>query len=208
MPGKKLQQNSISKRTKAVSSDHDLQIIQNLKTWFTKSQDLTKTINKFAEKHAYDYDPHDEEYILQHTSLHDKFKKLIEDKVNEYLASETIKQEQFTQAARRFMLNHENGECAVFIKILMATADFDVFIELLRIARYELDRKHEEENYKRRDSEILSNAAANKNNNGKKHNNITDSPSKTRRKKGSPSPNRRRRSPSKGNVPSSLHSTI
>ena len=133
MPGK-LQQGSVSKRPEAVSFEHDVVMIKRLKKWFTTSTDLTKAIIKFAEKHAYEYDSHDEEYKLQHTNLHEKFKSLIEEKMNEYLDSENIKQELFTQAARRFMLNHENGECAIFIKVLMATAEFDVFIELLRIA--------------------------------------------------------------------------
>ena len=88
----------------------------------------------------------------------------------------------------------------------MAVADFDVFIELLRIARYALDRKHEEENYKRRDSEIINIPTKNSNENSD-NNRVPDSPSRRRRKVQGSSPSRRRRSPSKGNV-SSLHSTI
>ena len=99
------------------------------------------------------------------------------------------------------MMNHENGEFAIFIKLLMAVTEFDVFIELLSVARHELDKKLEDSSYKRRGDKLDS----------KKIANSRDSPSRRRRNR-SPTVSRRNRnrSPSKGNVArvSSLNSTI
>jgi hypothetical protein len=100
-------QGSITRQPKSVSLEHDIQMMNQVSAWFTTSEDLTKAVNKFAEKHAYDYDPHDEEFTHVHTSLHAKFKALIEEKLHEYFDSQNIKLEQFNLAARRFMVNRK-----------------------------------------------------------------------------------------------------
>ena len=100
-------QGIITKQPKSVSLEHDIQMMKQASMWFTTSEDLTNAINKFAEKHAYDYDPHDEEFTHSHTSLLAKFKLLIEEKINEYFDSQNIKLEQFNLAARRFMINRK-----------------------------------------------------------------------------------------------------
>ena len=93
---------------------------------------------------------HDEGFKLQHTTLHEKFKNLLDDKFKAFLKTEHITDEEFSKAASRFMTNHENRKPAIFIKLLMAVTEFDVFIELLRVARHELDKKLEDSSYKRR----------------------------------------------------------
>ena len=144
---------------------------------------------------------HDEGFKLQHTTLHEKFKNLLDDKFKAFLKTEHITDEEFSKAASRFMTNHENGKPAIFIKLLMAVTEFDVFIELLRVARHELDKKLEDSSYKRRGDKS----------DAKKIVNSRDSPSRRKRNR-SPTVARRNRnrSPSKGHVAKSLtlNSTI
>ena len=148
----KLSEPSLTLRKSALGSGYDDEIFSKVSSFFFGNSKFQEKINKFAEKHAFDYDPHVQEFNLTMSALHETFITLIEEQIDSFLASHGWYQEQFVLASRRAFLNHENGPNSIFIKCFLNAHEFDVFIEMLSMKRKEMQEAEHEKQRRRFDS--------------------------------------------------------
>mmetsp|Transcript_16446 Transcript_16446/g.38678 ORF Transcript_16446/g.38678 Transcript_16446/m.38678 type:complete len:113 (+) Transcript_16446:35-373(+) len=105
-------------------------VIEALEEWFMEDPSLEMSFQEFAAKHAHEFDD-SEEHKLKHMDLYKDFCAMFESKLEDFITSKGFSIEQFMEAAKA--AEAQGGHDAV--NYILATADFDVFLQIMREAK-------------------------------------------------------------------------
>eukprot|EP00941_MAST-03F_sp_MAST-3F-sp1_P005103 g5103.t1 len=105
-------------------------IVDKVTSFFFEDATLERTFRSFAVKHCADIDYEAEEMKLEYTALHKKFVALYEKMLTDVVEKEGETIEGLYKALRE-CCEDDFSEGALLTQILIATADFDVFMQLM-----------------------------------------------------------------------------
>eukprot|EP00644_Phytophthora_capsici_P004757 jgi/Phyca11/12557/fgenesh1_pg.PHYCAscaffold_1_\ len=90
------------------------------------------TFETFAEFHCHAFDLDSDEMKLEYTDIYNKFLALFEEKLEAYIRSQGATVHEFYEMVRRaYEIDRQSGT-VLCSEILVATADFDVFVLMMR----------------------------------------------------------------------------
>lgn len=111
-------------------SNNDL--VDKVITYFFDDDDFAHTFETFAEYHCHAFDLDSEEMKLEYTDIYNQFLALFEKKLEAYIQSQGATVREFYDLVRHaYEVNRESGT-VLCSEILVATADFDVFVQMMR----------------------------------------------------------------------------
>lgn len=110
----------------------DDEILEQLQKYFYEDPTLSKSLEQFVENNCAIMDLETDEYQLQYTEVHREFKALFERLLETFIEQQmhiNIK-DVFAAMSRKIEENEQSME-AFFAQVLLATADFEVFISMM-----------------------------------------------------------------------------
>ena len=109
-------------------------IVAKVQTFFFEDDDFASLFETFARRNASKIDLDDDEgaYKLEYTAVYESFQKLFEESLSKFITDQGSTLEEFYEEVRRGFEDDEEGDVALFAKIMMATCDFDIFMQLMR----------------------------------------------------------------------------
>ena len=121
-------------------------LIESVGKFFYEDNEFASTFETFVNDNASIIDDDEIEKTgvlkVEYTSLYNDFKELFETQIEKFIVGElnsTI--EEFYDALEASVAKDPEGEDAIFGQIMLATADFDVFMMMMREAAQSQKRK-------------------------------------------------------------------
>lgn len=85
---------------------------------------------------------------VEYTECYEKYQKLFEGEIEGFIKGLGRSVEEFSDALARGVDSDPEGEDAIFAQIITATADFDIFMQMMREAKQSKDRLEAQEGRK------------------------------------------------------------
>ena len=101
------------------------------KYFFTDTR-FAEPLEAWVKENAWHVDPSKDEFLLKHTSLYEEFKDLYEGMLERYIESEGSTVRDFYETVRRAHDKDPDSPQALLGQIVLATTDFDIFIQMMR----------------------------------------------------------------------------
>lgn len=124
---------------KSTCEDKELQgdseapsLIQKVMDYFFDDDAFAQTFERWAEQHCAVFDPDSEEMKLEYTELYNEFQAMFEEKLEDFIVSQGSSIEDFYQMVRRAYEKDRESSEVLCSEILIATADFDVFVLMMK----------------------------------------------------------------------------
>lgn len=120
----------------------DDEILEQLQKYFYEDTTLSKSLEQFVEHNCGIMDLETDEYQLQYTEVHREFKNLLERLLETFIENQmhiNIK-DVFAAMSRKIEENEQSME-AFFAQVLLAAADFEVFISMMRDMKQQKNHK-------------------------------------------------------------------
>ncbi|OWY92945.1 hypothetical protein PHMEG_00037834 [Phytophthora megakarya] len=112
------------------SEDDDL--VNKVISFFFDNDEFAHTFETFAEHHCHAFDLDSEEMKLEYTDIYNEFLALFEQKLEAFIRSQGATVQEFYELVRKaYEVDRESGT-VLCSEILVATADFDVFVLMMR----------------------------------------------------------------------------
>lgn len=114
-------------------------IVHKVSKYFFDDADLSREFTEWtaARCHVIDLDAPLSEYKLKYTELHDEFKVKYERMLEDFIERQGSTVAAFYEQIREAADTDKDSAVAVIGQILLATADFDIFMQMMRDAREE-----------------------------------------------------------------------
>lgn len=109
------------------------ELIDKLQTWML-TDDVFAAAQNWAIEHAGAIDTTSEENRLAYTTLHTEFEAWIDAKLEKWLIDVDATAEDLYGALREAIAAEPEGDAAQILSVVLAAADFDVFMQLMRDA--------------------------------------------------------------------------
>ncbi|KAL7684024.1 putative cilia-and flagella-associated protein [Plasmopara halstedii] len=107
-------------------------LVDKVITYFFENDDFAHSFETFAERHCHVFDLNSDEMKLEYTDIYNKFLALFETKLEAYIQSQGATVQEFYNLVRHaYKVDRESGT-VLCSEILVATADFDVFVQMMR----------------------------------------------------------------------------
>ncbi|RLN95591.1 hypothetical protein BBJ28_00008359 [Nothophytophthora sp. Chile5] len=108
------------------------ELVNKVIAFFFDDDEFARTFETFAELHCHAFDVNSDEMKLEYTDIYNKFLALFEEKLEAYIRSQGATVHEFYELVRRaYEMDRESGT-VLCSEILVATADFDVFVLMMR----------------------------------------------------------------------------
>lgn len=115
--------------------DFNSQIIEDVQEFFFGSEDLSAHFENFIKARCQVIDLTSTEYKLEYTEVFEEYKKEFERKMEGFITNKlNYTVQQFYQALKSKMDSDPNGNESIFGQILIALADFDIFMVMMKEA--------------------------------------------------------------------------
>ncbi|EEY62962.1 sporangia induced hypothetical protein [Phytophthora infestans T30-4] len=108
------------------ADDNDL--VNKVISFFFDNDEFAHTFETFAEHHCHAFDLDSDEMKLEYTDIYNEFLALFEEKLEAYIQSQGATVHEFYDMVRRAYENNRQSGTVLCSEILVATADFDVFV--------------------------------------------------------------------------------
>ena len=112
---------------KFIEAEND--IIDQVLDYFYEDDDLATFFEEWCRAHAHLIDSKQTEHKLVYSSLHKDFLREFEDKLTEFIDSRGSSIDQVYNILRTCAVDSEHD---VFVQVLNASCDYDVFIQMMR----------------------------------------------------------------------------
>ncbi|CAM9194063.1 unnamed protein product [Ectocarpus fasciculatus] len=116
-------------------------LVKKVSSFFYESESFIKVFEDFVETNAYKIDLDVEEMKLEYTDLYEDYQALFEKKIEAFIEEQGFTVGDFYERLREAMERDPWSHEAVFAKIMTATADFDIFMNMMREAAEALPPK-------------------------------------------------------------------
>ena len=103
-------------------------VLSQLRNYF-QSIDFLQTVEEFCLDHCDPFDG-ESEMLLVYTEIFDKFKRLFEDRIEDFVTDRGVSLEDFFSLCKE--ANKENDEVSAFLEMIYASFQFDSFVKLMR----------------------------------------------------------------------------
>ncbi|CAM9712273.1 unnamed protein product [Ectocarpus sp. 4 AP-2014] len=116
-------------------------LVRQVSSFFYESESFVKVFEDFVETNAHKIDLGVEEMKLEYTDLYDDYQTLFEKKIEAFIEEQGFTVGDFLERLREALESDPWSHEAVFAKIMTATADFDIFMNMMREAAEALPPK-------------------------------------------------------------------
>ncbi|KAG6613897.1 uncharacterized protein IUM83_10222 [Phytophthora cinnamomi] len=107
-------------------------LVNKVISFFFDNDEFAHTFETFAENHCHAFDLDSDEMKLEYTDIYNEFLALFEEKLEAYIRSQGATVHEFYELVRRaYEIDRQSGT-VLCSEILVATADFDVFVLMMR----------------------------------------------------------------------------
>ncbi|TMW69246.1 hypothetical protein Poli38472_001402 [Pythium oligandrum] len=107
-------------------------LIKKVIAYFFDDDAFAHTFEKFAEEHCHIFDLEEEEMKLEYTEIYNQFQALFESKLEAFIRAQGSSVGEFYQYIRDANERDRESSLVLCSEILVATADFDVFVLMMR----------------------------------------------------------------------------
>ena len=107
-------------------------IVERVERYFYEDDTFAQVFENFAKKNASRIDLDSEECKFEYTEMYREFQGLFESKLTEFIESEGSSTKDFYREVRQAIVADDKSDVAVFAQILLATCEFDVFLQIMR----------------------------------------------------------------------------
>jgi hypothetical protein len=135
-----------SKNDNKLSDD---ELLKQVQEFFYCNDELADLFENFISKRSSVVDLSSEEYKLEYTEVFNEYKKLFEEKIEEFITvtlNSSIQDFYYALKAKSDAV--EESSESIFAQILIAVTDFDVFMTMMREAAISNDRLSAESDHK------------------------------------------------------------
>eukprot|EP00752_Nemacystus_decipiens_P010451 g9310.t1 len=116
-------------------------LVKKVASFFYEDENFVHVFEEFVESHAHKIDLDVEEMKLEYTDLYNDYQALFEREIEGFIEEQGFTARDFYERLREALDRDPWCHEAVFAKIMTATADFDIFIQMMREAAESLPRK-------------------------------------------------------------------
>uniref|UniRef100_K3WSI3 Cilia- and flagella-associated protein 36 n=1 Tax=Globisporangium ultimum (strain ATCC 200006 / CBS 805.95 / DAOM BR144) TaxID=431595 RepID=K3WSI3_GLOUD len=124
----------------AFNGDHDdakrkkdgSDLVGKVIAYFFDDEAFAATFEQFAEANCLAFDIESDEMKLEYTAIYNKFLALFESKLEDYIVSQGATVKQFYDLVREAYATNRESSIVLCSEILVATADFDVFVMMMK----------------------------------------------------------------------------
>ncbi|KAL4162265.1 hypothetical protein PRNP1_002812 [Phytophthora ramorum] len=110
-------------------------LVDKVISFFFDNDEFAHTFEAFAELHCHAFNLDSDEMKLEYTDIYNEFLALFEEKLEAYIQSQGATVHEFYDLVRRaYEVDRQSGT-VLCSEILVATADFDVFVLMMRQTR-------------------------------------------------------------------------
>ncbi|KAG7392822.1 hypothetical protein PHYPSEUDO_014309 [Phytophthora pseudosyringae] len=107
-------------------------LVNKVIAFFFDNDEFAHTFETFAELHCHAFDLDSDEMKLEYTDIYNEFLALFEQKLEAFIRSQGATVHEFYELVRRaYDVDRQSGT-VLCSEILVATADFDVFVLMMR----------------------------------------------------------------------------
>ncbi|POM71287.1 hypothetical protein PHPALM_7368 [Phytophthora palmivora] len=107
-------------------------LVNKVISFFFDNDEFAHTFEAFAEHHCHAFDLDSDEMKLEYTDIYNEFLALFEQKLEAFIRSQGATVQEFYELVRRaYEIDRQSGT-VLCSEILVATADFDVFVLMMR----------------------------------------------------------------------------
>ncbi|KAL3663207.1 hypothetical protein V7S43_011617 [Phytophthora oleae] len=107
-------------------------LVNKVISFFFDNDEFAHTFETFAELHCHAFDLDSDEMKLEYTDIYNEFLALFEKKLEAFIRSQGATVHEFYEMVRRaYEIDRQSGT-VLCSEILVATADFDVFVLMMR----------------------------------------------------------------------------
>ncbi|KAG7398379.1 hypothetical protein PHYBOEH_011180 [Phytophthora boehmeriae] len=110
----------------------DKDLVNKVITYFFDNDEFARTFETFAEENCHAFDLDSEEMKLEYTDIYNEFLALFEKKLEGYIKSQGATVHEFYDLVRQAYQTDRESGTVLCSEILVATADFDVFVLMMR----------------------------------------------------------------------------
>ncbi|KAF4318387.1 hypothetical protein BBO99_00007441 [Phytophthora kernoviae] len=114
------------------ANDKDNDLVNKVITYFFDNDEFAHTFETFAEENCHAFDLESEEMKLEYTDIYNEFLALFEKKLEGYIKSQGSTVHEFYELVRQAYQTDRESGTVLCSEILVATADFDVFVLMMR----------------------------------------------------------------------------
>ncbi|KUF76044.1 Coiled-coil domain-containing protein [Phytophthora nicotianae] len=115
----------------SVNADNN-DLVNKVISFFFDNDEFAHTFETFAEHHCHAFDLDSDEMKLEYTDIYNEFLALFEEKLEAYIRSQGATVHEFYDMVRRAYETNRQSGTVLCSEILVATADFDVFVLMMR----------------------------------------------------------------------------
>ncbi|ETP40383.1 hypothetical protein F442_12270 [Phytophthora nicotianae P10297] len=115
----------------SVNADNN-DLVNKVISFFFDNDEFAHTFETFAEHHCHAFDLDSDEMKLEYTDIYNEFLALFEEKLEAYIRSQGATVHEFYDMVRRAYETDRQSGTVLCSEILVATADFDVFVLMMR----------------------------------------------------------------------------
>ncbi|TYZ67206.1 hypothetical protein PybrP1_001391 [[Pythium] brassicae (nom. inval.)] len=107
-------------------------LIGKVIAFFFDDDEFAQTFERFAESRCLSFDLDSDEMKLEYTAIYNEFVELFESKLEAYIVSQGSTTNEFYRLVRQAYANDRESSVVLCSEILVATADFDVFVLMMK----------------------------------------------------------------------------
>ncbi|GLE02140.1 hypothetical protein PINS_up010978 [Pythium insidiosum] len=107
-------------------------LVRRVIQYFFDDDAFASTFERFAEDHCGVFDLDSDEMKLAYTTIYNRFQSLFESKIEDFIVAQGATVEQFYEYVRRAHERDHESNISLSAQILVATADFDVFVMMMK----------------------------------------------------------------------------
>ncbi|CAM9147706.1 unnamed protein product [Phaeothamnion confervicola] len=116
----------------AVRKNDDVDLVDAVSTFFYENEEFAGKFEAFVKANCHKIDLKETEYRLEHTDLYQTYQRLFEDSLTEFIEDQGSTVREFYEKVRAATEKDPFGKESIFAQILAATADFDIFMLMMR----------------------------------------------------------------------------
>ena len=124
---------------KEADDDTHGDIVAKVQHYLFEEDDFESTFMKWGQDHCDIIDVESEEMKLEYTDLHNKFLEFFEAKIEAVITKNGSDVRTFYRILKERSIADPDGDDSMFIQIMLAVVEFDVFMQMMKEAKIAKD---------------------------------------------------------------------